>query len=45
MVKPVWLGEEWRQEEVRASEKGKGEKDRRTEGQKDRRTEGGSEGE
>ena len=31
MVKPVWLGEEWRQEEVRASEKGGGEKDRRTE--------------
>ena len=31
MVKPVWLGEEWRQEEVRASEKGGGEKDRRKE--------------
>ena len=30
MVKPVWLGEEWRQEEVRANEKGGGEKDRST---------------
>ena len=35
MVKPAWLGEEWRQKEVRASEKGGGEKDRRTEGQKE----------
>lgn len=37
MVKPAWLGEEWRQKEVRVSEKGGGEKDRRT-GQKDRST-------